>query len=836
MAHPTSRRTALRVLAGVLVVVAGIGAGLVWLVSRAIDPESYRADIVAAVRRATGREVQIGRLSLRLSPQPRIEAEDVVLANPPGMSRPDMLRVPVASAEVALLPLLAGAVEVDSLRLERPELILERDANGIPNWVFTPRRRALYAESGGGGSGHGRRQVEIHRIHVEEGRLVLRTGGAADADATFDLTRLEAGAESEDAPINLSLEAARNGVAFTLEARAGTFSRLVGPVAALAGGWPLHVEIGSQGARLVVDGAFNHPEALRGYVLNVTGNAPDLSALAPLLGRASLPALREVNLSAHLDDGGTGIARVSRLSVHAGQSDLTATYPGLKLTEAVFSAPGPGQLAQGSVAGSYNDAPLKLALTLTEPDLDHPETPLPVTLLGEAGSASLSVRGAVPQALGGTGLDLTVALRTQDLAGLSAIAGRPLPPLRDVVLEARAQDVGAALRGIALPSFSLATSSGDLGGNLVVVWSPRVAVSGAVTSRALSLDALLAALPPGAAAPPAVPPPATVPGPPPGLPPNLPPNLPPGAAGMARRVIPDLPLPLGWPADADADLSLNIGTLVLGGAPYHDVATRAVLRGGTLRLDPLRLTTAQGTLVGSLSADAAAMPPRLQVALRAPALAAQSVAALLGDPGGLSGAMQLDLRLAGSGTTLRDLAATLDGHFGLAMVDGRADDAIIDSALGPALRAAGLPPLAGSTDLRCLALRADFARGQGNLRTLTLDTPTLVVTGDGQLDLAQETMSLHLQPVLRVQSTSAAAPVRVSGPFSGPKVALDRIDGGRVGLVIGNLLGVMADPCPEALADARGGLPGPLPAAPLQPGQAERPLKRPTDLLKGIFH
>ncbi len=41
-------------------------------------------------------------------------------------------------AQVALLPLLQRRLEIDRLVLVRPDILLETDAQGRPNWRFVP--------------------------------------------------------------------------------------------------------------------------------------------------------------------------------------------------------------------------------------------------------------------------------------------------------------------------------------------------------------------------------------------------------------------------------------------------------------------------------------------------------------------------------------------------------------------------------------------------------------------------------------------------------------------------------------------------------------------------
>ncbi len=114
-----------------------------------LDPAALKLRASEAVRRDTGRELTIaGPLTLAWTPLPHIRAEDLRLANPPGLSRPDMATARAIEAGVALWPLLSGDIRLTGVTVLNPDVQLEGDAAGQPNWRFDPgtpaaQRRAL---------------------------------------------------------------------------------------------------------------------------------------------------------------------------------------------------------------------------------------------------------------------------------------------------------------------------------------------------------------------------------------------------------------------------------------------------------------------------------------------------------------------------------------------------------------------------------------------------------------------------------------------------------------------------------------------------------------------
>ena len=162
---------------GVTVAAVVVGVGLLAVT---FDPNTQKDRIVEAVRRATGRELVLaGPLKLSLGWVPTIEAEDAALANRAGGSRPQMATVARLRASVALLPLLSRRVEVESVTLDRPDILLETDAQGIGNWQFERPSAAPGPAAPGPATpsvSRPRAVVAVHRLVVENGRVTWRNG------------------------------------------------------------------------------------------------------------------------------------------------------------------------------------------------------------------------------------------------------------------------------------------------------------------------------------------------------------------------------------------------------------------------------------------------------------------------------------------------------------------------------------------------------------------------------------------------------------------------------------------------------------------------------------
>lgn len=227
----------------------------------ALNTPPIRATIQDAVQRATAHEARItGRFAVVWSLTPTVGVDDVALLNPPGFSRPDLLTIRHVEASIALLPLLQGRVEIPTLSIVAPDLLLERDATGRANWQTRPPPTTT--PSPDPAAPRPRTPTEIHRVQVSEGRLEFH-GVPALQIPTLELA-------PSGGPISGTL--LYNGVTLALAGRAG-------PAAA-----PLTLSATSPGVAVTLDGS---PVPLDA-TLSVT--ASNLTDAARLVGRDLPPS------------------------------------------------------------------------------------------------------------------------------------------------------------------------------------------------------------------------------------------------------------------------------------------------------------------------------------------------------------------------------------------------------------------------------------------------------------------------------------------------------------------------------------------------------------------
>lgn len=116
-----------------LVLLAIVAA--VVIIPLVFDPNDYRDEIGALVKKHTGRELVIaGKIDLSVFPWLGMRLGDVALSNAEGFGPEPFARIGMADVRVKLLPLLRKEVEMETLALHGLELHLGRDEQGRGNW------------------------------------------------------------------------------------------------------------------------------------------------------------------------------------------------------------------------------------------------------------------------------------------------------------------------------------------------------------------------------------------------------------------------------------------------------------------------------------------------------------------------------------------------------------------------------------------------------------------------------------------------------------------------------------------------------------------------------
>lgn len=159
-----------RTIASILIALVLLIAGAA-IAPSFIDWNKYKGQIVQQVEAASGYKAEIaGDLKIGLLPAPHVRMTDVKVAAPLRGQHDYLATLESAEASVALLPLLKGQVQVDSVRLEKPDVRFEVLADGRKSWMTEK-----LSEPGQIGSGPSEnRQVQsisLRKVEIGGGRF-----------------------------------------------------------------------------------------------------------------------------------------------------------------------------------------------------------------------------------------------------------------------------------------------------------------------------------------------------------------------------------------------------------------------------------------------------------------------------------------------------------------------------------------------------------------------------------------------------------------------------------------------------------------------------------------
>ena len=194
-----------------------------------IDWNRFKTEIETEARLATGRELSIGGdISFSVLPTPTLAVEEVTLANIAGASETPLLHLKRLDAQISLLPLLTGKIEIARFELEQPEIFLEITPEGQNNWTFTSAPRNDDAPVADTSDDQPATNGSAPDIRLDE--LNIRNGAVTYAnrqtDTQLQVTGIKAtlSANSLQGPFTIDASINLNGMPLALEASIGSLA------------------------------------------------------------------------------------------------------------------------------------------------------------------------------------------------------------------------------------------------------------------------------------------------------------------------------------------------------------------------------------------------------------------------------------------------------------------------------------------------------------------------------------------------------------------------------------------------------------------------------------
>jgi len=304
-----------------LAVLAAIGLVVALVaVAKSIDVTAYRTLLTQATKDATGRDLVInGRLSLRLSLNPALVANDVVLSNASWDAGKPMLTAHRFEANIGLVALMGRQVRIRRLALDGAELLLERDAKGRVNWDFGNTKGVSNASLADTGTPTG---FSVSQLALSKVKVTYKDAGTGRADEV-NVERLTLDAPIPGAPVGLLSVGTWNGRHYDISGTlgsAGEFNDFL--VHSDSRAFPIKLKAVMPGLVGTVDGSVSGGNGGPFVVVKVSGDSSDLAETGKLVG-VDLPALGAARLSMMVK-GALSSPVITDLDAALGRRDAAA--------------------------------------------------------------------------------------------------------------------------------------------------------------------------------------------------------------------------------------------------------------------------------------------------------------------------------------------------------------------------------------------------------------------------------------------------------------------------------------------------------------------------------
>lgn len=267
--------------------------GALALALASFDPNTLKPRIEKAVWDATGRTLTLnGPVRIGWSLHPTFEVSDVTLANVPGGTRPDIARIERIEAQLSIVALFRGEIEITRLTLTGPNILFE-EVGGKPNWIADPQPRVSPAPSGPPSGSGPSLKLRIRTIHITNGMITWRFPSRTKVVGmrSLELTdQVDAGPVGLDAVLVYS-----DNKPFNLRVSARPSGGLRDP-------WTATMAFGAFDTAASASGTL---DLVGTYDLQVDATSGALEKLNALLPEMHLPALHGATLSTHIRNGPT---------------------------------------------------------------------------------------------------------------------------------------------------------------------------------------------------------------------------------------------------------------------------------------------------------------------------------------------------------------------------------------------------------------------------------------------------------------------------------------------------------------------------------------------------
>lgn len=479
----------------------------------------------------------------------------------------------------------------------------------------------------------------------------------------------------------------------------------------------------------------------------------------------NLPAIRQFSLS----DG------VLRLVDDKRRVELEASFA----TSERADRRDPGRFELNG-EGRINNRPFSLELTGAPLLNVRRDRPYPFVANVRAGATRIQADGSITRPFNLSGFAADVEASGADLADLYYLLGLTLPNTPPYQLTGRVERRGDVY---GMQDVSGRVGDSDLAGAFTATRrsNGRLFLDGDFRTRSLDFDDLLAVL---------------------GGAPDTGETASPEQRAIAQqlaaqgRLLPDAQLDISRVRNMDARVSYRAARVRTERLPLRGLALDISLDQGLLRLDPLTLDLTQGRLNGAVAINAREQTPLVDLDMRMTGARLETFFTQAGQP--VTGTLTGRARLTGRGAAVREAAANANGDVSFAIPRGEIREAFAELTGINVTRGLGL--LLTDDDstigIRCGVASFRVRNGVAQANTILIDTDKILIRGEGNVSLRDETLGLRLEGEPKEpRLISISAPIRIGGRLRDPSLGVEAgsaLGQGGIAAALGSLVAPLA--------------------------------------------
>jgi uncharacterized protein involved in outer membrane biogenesis len=419
--------------------------------------------------------------------------------------------------------------------------------------------------------------------------------------------------------------------------------------------------------------------------------------------------------------------------------------------------------------GAYKDHAFEIGGTLGRLHLmTDPDKAWPLHLKAKAASTIVTAKGTVRDVMAAKGIDITLR-----------VEGRKLPEMVGLVQVNDLPDVGPfridfkisdpAPKTYKISELKVAFRDSDVGGSAQIsLAGKRPNLRATLSSKNLDLRPLLS----GGGSKVESKKPADQP------------------VKQPDKVFPNNPLPLENLKKADVEVEFEAGRIMLPRLALSELSFEMQIKDGLLLLNPVRSVIGGGKMNGRFELRPKGISATMATALKIEHLDLGQMLGELGLGTSVDGDIDLDLELNSDGKSVAGLMGSLNGKTIIVMSNGRIENKYVD-LLGADLSSSIFHLINPSKDkkkhaeISCSVAHFEMKDGIAEIDALVLDLGSMIVVGDGKINLKTEELDVSLNPSpkkgvglpgigrLSASLGELTQPFKLGGTLARPALAID---------------------------------------------------------------